>query len=60
MQIMLTRMLELATQASKDVNDKNIDRKVLDKEFQQLKREVERIAESVDLDWNQLLHEKHD
>jgi len=55
MQIMLIRMLELATQASKNVNDKAIDRKALDREFQQLKREVDRIAESVDLDWNQML-----
>ena len=52
---MLTRMAELATQASKDVHDSAIDRKALDREFQQLKREVDRIAGSIDSDLKHLL-----
>ena len=50
----LTRMLELATLASDDTRNDDIDRKALDREFQQLKHEIDRIAESVDMDWNHL------
>jgi len=50
----LTRMLELATLASDDTRNDDVDRKALDREFQQLKHEIDRIAESVDMDWNHL------
>ena len=54
MQEKLMRMLELATLASDDTRSDDIDRKALDREFQQLKHEIDRIAESVDMDWNHL------
>ena len=58
MQIRLTRMLELALQASVRDNDVAVDRRLLDREFQQLKSEIDRIADSVDMDWRTMLDDK--
>ena len=58
MQTKLTRMLELALQASVRDNDVAVDRRLLDREFQQLKAEIDRIADSVDMDWGTILDGK--
>jgi len=58
MQMKLSRMLELALQASGLDNGVDINRRVLNIEFQQLKAEIDRIADSVDLEWKTLLEDK--
>ena len=51
----LQRMRELAVQAASDTNDDNVDRAALDAEFQQLKYEIDDIADKTTFNGKNLL-----
>ena len=60
MQNKLDRMLELAVQAASHNSNTSIDRKSLDREFRNLKSEIDSIAESIDLVWRNVLKDKQE
>lgn len=52
---MLNRMVELSMQSANGIYDKDVDRKNLDEEFQQLKKEINRIADTTTFNGTTLL-----
>ncbi|MCL2014401.1 MAG: flagellin [Oscillospiraceae bacterium] len=52
---MLNRMVDLATQAANGIYDDAVDRAALDREFQQLKDEIDRISKSTNFNGLNLL-----